>query len=194
VQRTEKGEVIFFRRDTWHHGFSVGTEPLRVLEFFAPPPSTGTSGAYARTRPYVEHSIYTQDQWLGKWPMERAAFQKACAMQVITDRDLMWRLEGENQAAIVGLYAATEHLTAGKLQLLPGQHTSTFAHGGDKSLYLLKGVLNVLAPLNEGQKWFEVHPRDGFYLPMGTPHQFHNMADEPLEFVFGVAPAYLPQS
>ena len=51
VVRAEPGESVFFRRDTWHHGFSYGDEPLRVLELFAPPPATGTSGAYARTRP-----------------------------------------------------------------------------------------------------------------------------------------------
>ena len=51
VVRAEPGESVFFRRDTWHHGFSYGDEPLRVLEFFAPPPATGTSGAYALTQP-----------------------------------------------------------------------------------------------------------------------------------------------
>ena len=51
VVRAEPGESVFFRRDTWHHGFSYGDDALRVLEFFAPPPATGTSGAYAQTRP-----------------------------------------------------------------------------------------------------------------------------------------------
>ena len=60
VVRAEPGESVFFRRDTWHHGFSYGDEPLRVLEFFAPPPATGTSGAYARTRPYLEESVYAE--------------------------------------------------------------------------------------------------------------------------------------
>ena len=54
VVRADPGESVFFRRDTWHHGFSYGDDPLRVLEFFAPPPATGTSGAYARTRPYLD--------------------------------------------------------------------------------------------------------------------------------------------
>src|SRR5918994_1893621 len=43
VYRVEPGESLFFRRDTWHHGFSYGDEELRVLELFAPPPSTGSS-------------------------------------------------------------------------------------------------------------------------------------------------------
>ena len=42
VQRVCAGEAAFFRRDTWHHGFNCGTDALRVLEFFAPPPSTGS--------------------------------------------------------------------------------------------------------------------------------------------------------
>src|SRR6188768_3629278 len=69
----KEGEAIFFRKDTWHHGFNGGTGPVRVLEFFAPPPSTGTSGAYARTRPYVEKSRYSRDDWLGRLPMEANA-------------------------------------------------------------------------------------------------------------------------
>src|SRR5215211_7091216 len=40
-----------------------------VFELLAPPPSQGTSGAYARTKPYLSTLKYTQDQWLGRWPM-----------------------------------------------------------------------------------------------------------------------------
>ncbi len=49
VQVAKAGEALFFRKDTWHHGFSLGDEPVRVLEYFSPPPSQGTSGPYART-------------------------------------------------------------------------------------------------------------------------------------------------
>ena len=45
VQRVETGESVFFRRDTWHHAFALGAEPVRVLELFAPPPATGASSA-----------------------------------------------------------------------------------------------------------------------------------------------------
>jgi quercetin dioxygenase-like cupin family protein len=192
VQVAEPGEAIFFRRDTWHHGFSLGTEPLRVLEFFAPPPSTGTSGAYARTRPYVEQPAYTQDQWLGRLPMESAAAAAGRSMRVLRDADLHWRLEGRAQTALVGLYCATEHLTVGRLRLLPGQRSDIVVRGGDEGLYLLSGQLNVLAPEAEGQRWFELHPRDGFYLPQGAPRQYQNLTAEPVELLFGVAPRYLP--
>src|ERR1700738_701958 len=31
------GESLFFRKGTWHHVRAEGSEPLRVIEFFAPP-------------------------------------------------------------------------------------------------------------------------------------------------------------
>ena len=192
VQVARQGEAIFFRRDTWHHGFNLGTEPLRVLEYFAPPPSKGTSGAYARTRPYVETSRYTRDDWLGRLPMEADKLRSEHSMRVLRETDLIWRMEGQNQAALIGLYAATEHLTVGKMRLLPGQKSAIETHGGDEGLYLLNGDLNVLTPEAEGQRWFELHPRDGFFVPQGSPHQYHNLSSQPVEFLFGIAPKYLP--
>jgi mannose-6-phosphate isomerase-like protein (cupin superfamily) len=193
VQVAAAGEAIFFRRDTWHHGFNIGTVPLRVLEFFAPPPSTGTSGAYARSRPYVEQSRYVQDQWLGRFPMESAALEAQQSMRVLRDADLHWRLEGSNQTALVGLYAATEHLTVGRMILLPGQRSDVVTRGGDTGLYVLEGTLNILTPESDGQRWFELDPRDGFYVPQSVPHQYQNLTAEPVELLFGIAPQYLPE-
>ena len=31
AQRAEAGETVFFRRDTWHHGFNDSTQVLEVL-------------------------------------------------------------------------------------------------------------------------------------------------------------------
>jgi quercetin dioxygenase-like cupin family protein len=192
VHIAKEGEAIFFRKDTWHHGLNGGTGPVRVLEFFAPPPSTGTSGAYARTRPYVEKSRYGRDDWLGRLPMEASALAASNTMRVLRDSDLIWRLEGARQQLQVGLYCATEHLTSGRLRLLPGQCSEIEVHGGDEGLYLLSGSLNILAPEMEGQNWFELHPKDGFYVPAGAPHQYHNVGSTPVEALFGVAPRYLP--
>jgi quercetin dioxygenase-like cupin family protein len=192
VKRAATGEAIFFRKDCWHHGFSLGPEPLRVLEFFAPPPSTGSSGAYAKTRPYVDHPVYTQDDLVGRWPMDREGIQAADRMTHLTDHDLRWRMEGPEQALLVGLYCTTEHLTSGKATLLPGAVSGRRQHGGDLSLYVTGGHLNLLAPEHDGPRWLDAGVRDGLYVPAGTPYEFRNMTDAPVEFVFGVAPSYLP--
>lgn len=68
----KKGESAFFRRDTRHHAFAWGAEELRVLEFLAPPPSTGSSGKHAATRPYVSAPTYERASLLGRWPLARA--------------------------------------------------------------------------------------------------------------------------
>jgi quercetin dioxygenase-like cupin family protein len=191
VHRLEPGEAAFFRRDTWHHAWSYGIDALRVLELFAPPPAQGTSGAYARTRPNLTEVRYAQDEWLGRWPMDRTEAGRGHTIQVVRDADALWRMEGKERQALVGILASTEHLTVGKIRLLPGQQTEVQAHGGDESLYVLEGTLNVRLRDASGPCWFELAPQDGFYLPEGTPHQYYNVTDRPTELIFGVAPRYL---
>lgn len=188
VHLVRTGEAAFFRRDTWHHAFNQSGELLKVAEFFAPPPSQGTSGAYAQTKPNLTVSRYGQDEALGRWPMEEAAIRAGQTMRVLRDENLLWRREGE---ALVGLYVSTEHLTAGRIHLLPGRRSDIQSHGGDESLLLLEGTLHIHCPEKEGQQWFELTPQDGFYIPAGAPHQYYNMTGQPVSAVFGVAPDYL---
>lgn len=190
VYRVLAGEAAFFRRDTWHHAFNYGTAHLRVLELFAPPPSQGTSGAYARTKPYLTTSRYGQERWMGRWPMARGEAMEAATITVVRDADTLWRLEGTDHPVLVGVIASTEHLTVGVVHLLPGQRTDIERHAGDESAYVLEGTVNIRLPDHDGQKWFEARPGDGFYLPQGVPHQYYNMTGAPARVLFGVAPRY----
>ena len=192
VHRLQPGEAAFFRRDTWHHAFNFSPEPLRVIEFFAPPPSQGTSGSYAQTKPNLTTPKYSQDQWIGRWPKAQAEAEAKYTIQVVREGDLLWRLEGRDQQLLVGIFAATEHLTVGRMELLAGQRSDVEVHGGDESLYLLEGELNVRVPENEGPRWFELRPGDGFFIPEGTPHQYYNMSGAPTSFLCGIAPRYSP--
>ena len=194
THRVQTGEAAFFRRDTWHHAFNMSSESLRVLELFAPPPSQGTSGAYARTKPNLTQSLYTQDQWLGRWPMDQAEVRQSHSIRVLRESDLMWRLEAGQPETLVGVWASTEHLTVGQIELLPGQHTGPRQHGGDASVYVLSGTLNVRIPDGDGPHWFELGPRDGFYLPQGVRYQYYNMTGQPARLLFGVAPCYQPEA
>ena len=191
VHRLQAGEAAFFRRDTWHHGFNVGTEPLRVLEFFAPPPSQGTSGAYSKTKPNLTTLHYAQNALLGNWPMSRAEATRTNTFTVLRDADMLWRLEGQKQQALTGLLVSTDQLTAGKIFLLPGQVTEPETHGGDESLYVLEGTLTLSVAAKDSSPWYELNPGDGFYLPQGTAHQYRNLTDKPVTVLFGVAPQYL---
>jgi quercetin dioxygenase-like cupin family protein len=191
VHRVTPGQAVFFRRDTWHHAFNYSDEPLRVLEFFAPPPSQGTSGAYARQQAYLDQVKYVPEQWLGRWPMEMETRRRESTMKVIHEGDgFLWSLEGEEQQVLTGILASTEHLTVGKTHLFPGRKSGTQIHDGDESIYVLEGTLHLLLPESEGPRWFELHERDGFYLPGGTPHKYYNISGRPVEFLFGIAPGH----
>lgn len=179
------------RRDTWHHGFNHSQEALRVVELLAPPPSTGSCGQYALTQEDLSERLYGQDEWLGRWPMERESAGSTRTMHTIRPGEVLWRLEGEEQQMLVGLLASTEHLTAGRVELLPGRESGRRSHDGDMSLYVLEGTLNVRLPDHDGEKWHELAPRDGFYVPEGVPYHFYNVTDRPARFLFAVAPKYL---
>jgi quercetin dioxygenase-like cupin family protein len=198
VHRLEAGDAAWFGPDTWHHGFSQGTETLRALEFFAPPPATGSSQPYANTKPYLSEPRYARDEWIGRWP---AAAEEAAAAEtqyVIRPEQVMWRVEGREQPILVGIYLSTEQLTAGCIELLPGQRSDSRTHGGDLAGYVLEGRLN-LCILDPGgnpraRQWFQSDEEDGIFVPAGTVYQLFNMTDRPVRMMFGVAPTYLPEA
>ncbi len=186
------GEAVFFRRDTWHHAVNRSNDrPLRVMELFAPPPSTGASSTYARTKRYLSEWRYADDRWLGRWPMSRAEREKTRRFRRIGGDDLLWRVDDPGDELLVGLICSTEHLTAGRATLLPGQQSAVRRHGGDLVFVVLEGEMAVFLPEEaDPPSWFELGVGDGFYVPRDVPYQLfsHRHGGEVL---FGVAPDYL---
>jgi len=176
VVRAEPGESVFFRRDTWHHGFSYGEEELRVLELFAPPPATGASGAYARTRPYLSESRYTT-----------AGPIATPSLRLVRPADAAWRLDS---GVLVGVLVGTEYLTAGTIRVLSGAASVEESHAGDELVYVTSGSLKVVA----GGVEATLRRDDAFYVPAGVEHRYEAAGSEAAEAIFGVAPEYRPAS
>jgi quercetin dioxygenase-like cupin family protein len=185
VHRVERGERLLFGPGTWHHAFAHGDQGLEVLEFFAPPPSTGTSGAFARTRPYLEQSRYADDDALGQTPGERPPG----TMRVLRAADVVWR---RDLGVLTGIVASTEHLTVVTHELNAGEAAAAHAHGGDELLYVLAGTLWLRAWHGEEAHAFELGPGDACYVPMGDRHEYRNHGSKPAAAIAGIAPAYLP--
>lgn len=185
VQRIEVGGTVFFRADTWHHAFAHGPEELRVLELFAPPPSAGTSGAYARTRPLLHRSSYADDGLIGHLPDGADAPR---TLRPIVAADVRYRLDGD---ALLGLLASTEHLTVASLGMSPGAESSVHAHGGDEVVYVRSGVLHVRAWFDSETYVFELRPGDAAFLPLGAQHEYRNYGATMAEAILGVAPSFL---
>ena len=195
VHRVEPGEAVWFGPDTWHHGVAHGTEALRVLEFFAPPPATGSSQPYANTKPYLSTRTYVQDEWLGAWPALAAPARERHTQHVLRPTDVLWRLEGEEHELLVGILLSTERLTCGSIELLPGRRSDVRTHAGDCVGYVFEGRLNLLLPEgsdgSSAKQWFQMEREDGFFVPTSLPYQLFNMTERPVRLLFGVAPTYL---
>ena len=163
------------------------------MELFAPPPSTGASSTYARTQPYLSESEWTygDDRWLGRWPADRRQRDENRSFHLVSEADLLWRMDDADDDLLVGLVCSTEHLTAGRARLLPGHKSLVREHGGDLALVVVSGEVAVFLPeAPEPPGWFELGVGDGFYVPRGTRYQLfgHRGGGEVL---FGVAPTYV---
>jgi mannose-6-phosphate isomerase-like protein (cupin superfamily) len=178
------GESLFFRRDTWHHVRAQGAEPLRVLEFFAPPPSQGTSGNYAMKQEYLETPVYRRDERLGK----SLGADELSSLHRVGARERTLRLEGE---VLVGLIASTEHLTVAELQVPAGVSGEKTTHGGDAMLVGLDGELMVRTHWKSQSSTFELGPRDAVFIPKTGQYEVLSFSRSATALL-GVAPKYLP--
>src|SRR5262249_16509683 len=171
-------------RDTWHHVRAQGPEPLRVLEFFAPPPSQGTGGAHAAQRPYIDTPRYTRDEILG----DLFGVLPGSTLRRIEPQNHILRLEGE---IAVGLIASTEHLTVGELSVPAGTCGERTSHGGDALVFGLEAELMVRAFWDKSALTFEIGPHDAVFIPQRAEYEVLSFAG-PARALLGVAPAYLP--
>jgi quercetin dioxygenase-like cupin family protein len=187
VYPTEAGDALFFRRDTWHHAFNVGDGAARVLEFFAPPPATGASSQYARTKAYLDDWRYADDRWIGRLPAAAEEHRAVATMHVFRDDDVVWSLDG---GAVVGTYVSTEHLAAGRIVLPAGAATAARRHDGDAAVHVIEGTVHVLLerPTSRGQRWFEVAHDDGFYVPADATYELRNITGARAAAMIGIAP------
>jgi quercetin dioxygenase-like cupin family protein len=193
VHVVKTGESVFFQKDTWHHAFAWGSEECRVLEYFAPPPSTGSSGKYAATRPYVAEFKYERRELVRNWPAGRAGAEARATIRVIREADWLWSMDADNRV-LTGIMASTDQLTAGACRISPGGKSDQRRHGGALGIYVRKGRLNILIE-NEDitPVWFELHPQDGFYIPPGVAYRAVNMGGEEVDYLWGVAPLFGPE-
>ena len=184
VVEGDTGDFLFFRRDTWHHVYAKGDQPLRVLEFFAPPPSTGTSGIYAATRPYVEVPTYQRNHLFGDLWQE----SPPDSLRTIRRSDLSWRFDGELR---LGVVASTEHLTVALLEADAGAQGTAISHGGDAVVFGTAGELMVRTFWSGHSETFEIGPHDAVFVPEGAEYEVLSFSTA-AQAVVAVAPSYLP--
>ena len=188
VVRVQQGESVFFRRDTWHDGLNQGAAEARVLEFFSPPPATGSSSAYARQQPFLKNARYADDSVIGHWPGQAGTPEEGPRLQLVRPQQRPLRLEGD---LLLGLIASTEFLTAAVGEIPGGGQSPARRYGGEACMVVTSGELSVHTELRGDAAQHQLGSGDTFIAPAGTSVSYHNQADGPTEFVLGVAPSYL---
>ncbi|MCW2809437.1 MAG: hypothetical protein JWQ93_3392 [Marmoricola sp.] len=186
VHKVLAGERVAFGAGTWHHVFAHGTEALRILEFLAPPPASGSTGPYARSRPYLEVSRYAIP---GDIAGEDASSRSTATLRVVRDHDLVWQ---RSLGVLAGVIRSTAELTAVHLEVDPGQVSVTHTHGGDELVFVTSGTLHVRAWQDDQQYVFELGPEDACLIPAGCEHEYRSYGTDQATALLGVAPSWLP--
>jgi quercetin dioxygenase-like cupin family protein len=174
VKRVSRGGSVYFGEDTWHHAFAHGGEPLHVLELLAPPPASGSTGAYARTRPYLEQPMYAREHGAD-----------ADTLRVIREDDIVWR---RDLGVLAGTLAETPRLEALTFEINPGEASAWHIHSGDELLYVLEGGLWIRARHADVDYVFELWQDDACLLPAGTDHEYRNYGGMTARTLVGIAP------
>jgi mannose-6-phosphate isomerase-like protein (cupin superfamily) len=181
------GESVFFRAGTWHHAFNWGSTPARVLEYFAPPPSTGTSGDYARQRPLLAESRYADDSLLGTIVPGQPRPAAPPRLTVVRAEDYAWRLDGDAGGVLTGIIASTPLLTVARCEVRGPVWSGWLSHHGDAGGYVLAGEL-ALRLESGGRAFDELGPGDGFFVPAGERYQVRGLAPGLASYLTGYAP------
>jgi mannose-6-phosphate isomerase-like protein (cupin superfamily) len=188
LQPVKAGEYVYLPPRMWHHGFNQSIERLRVLEYFAPPPATGSSQPFARSQPYLEEARYAREEWLGRWPEALPEARRANAIKVVRESDLLWLAEGHTNPLIVTVAFSVPELTVCAAKLLPGKHSDLLVRREEQAGFVTDGTLGLLLePPGERRSYYQMAAGDGFLVPAETPYRFLNGGENMTCFTFGVA-------
>ncbi|MBT4951572.1 MAG: cupin domain-containing protein [Pelagibacteraceae bacterium] len=177
THKVNAGESVFFRKDTWHHGFNYSDDYLQVLEFFSPPPLTGTSGLYAKEKKLLEKSIYKRQDI----SFHNNDFKNENTFKIIKKDNLVWSLEGPNQEVLIGNYVKTEFLNVKLITLLPFQKTHVFKFDNNTSYLSLND--NIKVSINNNNQEYKLNKKDGLYIRANNKFTLENKNDFNVEII-----------
>lgn len=167
VHRVPAGSAVLFRRDTWHHAFNPGQTTVRVLEFFAPPPSRGTASDYARHQSPPSTVTYRDDRYAGRWPFAQAQWQQSRRLWVLDESTALWSFAADQPTHLQGTLTDTEFLTVRTGRVEPG-HIEPLRDVPEETVVVVTAGLLWVDIENAGK--FTVaclSPGDAAYLPAG---------------------------
>ncbi len=169
THRILPGESVFFQKDTWHHAFNYSEEYLQVLEFFSPPPITGTSGNYAKEKKLLTKSIYDRKF---ETSVDRF-FKNQETFKIIRENDYIWSLNGPNQEILIATLIKTKFLDVKIINLSPGKKSHDIQFNNNTSYLSLND--NIKVSLSSENKEYNLNYKDGLYFPAFTTFNLKNL-------------------
>ena len=186
VLRVPRGGSAFFRADTWHHVHAHGNEELRVLELYAPPPATGSSGAYARTQAVSRAGGLALRRRLAA---REAAGRRARAAHAVRARHRLAALARRARGPL------REHRAShrGRARAEPRrEHRSRTPTAATRSSTRSRACCTCAPSAPTATASSSCNPDDAAYIPQGVAHEYRSYGSAPVRALFGVAPSYLP--
>ena len=171
------GESVFFQKDTWHHAFNYSEEYLQVLEFFSPPPITGTSGAYAKEKKLLTNLKYKRDNFF--YPSEE--FKNENSFKILRKNEYIWSLEGVNQETLIATLVKTKNLDVKIINLKSLQESNVFNFKKNTTYLSLNDNLEVI--LDNDIK-FSLNQKDGLYFPKNISFKIKNLNNFDVNIIF----------
>jgi hypothetical protein len=185
VQVVPAGSTVFFRRDSWHHGFNPGGDVVRVLEFFSPPPARGAASEYSRRQPALERPKYRDDRWAGSLPDHAGA--RSSRLHVIGEAHAHWSFAATAPSHLVNTLVDTEYLTVAAGRVFAGHVEEPRPIGDESLLVVTAGELwvDVVDPDRTARQCASIRPGDAVYASRGSAVRILNRSAEESTYLVG---------
>ncbi len=184
VKLAKKGEVVYFRKNTWWFGYDASGGGSRVLEWMAPPSPSFPAVSPCESPTASKNALA---EMIGSWPMKNRDYETN-KFFILKQSDQLHIIQGQNDPILVSFFVSSDLLSVGSFMLAPGRNGDAEFHGGDESLYVERGKLDIFFP--RSRERFEVEEEDGFFCPEGIEHQYYNTTELPVHALFAIAPNY----
>ena len=185
--RVPAGTGRLFHRDTWHNGLNPFDAPVRVIEYFSPPPARGTASDYARRQPLPQTAHYSDERWRGRWPEARDEARGESSFLAADPAEGLLSLRDTSATHLLSTIVDTPYLRVVHGTVQSG-HVEDFATADAESLvFVLSGELWV-------DVWCEdvgyratsaLQPGDAMFLPTGASERLLVRSAGPATYLRG---------
>ena len=133
---------------------------------------------------------------VGNWPPNSPDLRKEHKLLHLPPEKMLHFIHGKENHTKVSFFLSNDQVHMGIQTITPNHMSDPEAHNGDEILLVLEGRLQVRVaeeddiPNSVSHIAYEVNVGDKFFIPEGMQHQYFNLADETLRFLFAVAPEY----